>query len=241
MLFFVCFCLREHGETTKAELFNRAEDNPHKLQDKTRQPRAAATSRRRLEVSSNHGLGLGGVGRAGWSWGEAPGPYAELARSLRGAYANLAWHFQIPCAFWLLLCCATCELASHYNSHAMLHKHPKMLPEFRTVMPPTVQHVKAPPHMRISQVEGAAAMLPTKLSRLDFAIVLHHVCHIRHSVVETQQLRRRRPRGLRELFATGQLVKPFREPLRGLPRPEQEQHFQIHISSRILFIQLQSI
>ena len=124
-------------------------------------------------------MGLGSMGRAGWSWGEAPGPYAELARSLRGAYA---WHSQIPCAFWLLLCCATCEIAAHYKSHAMLHKHPTMLAEFRTV-------VSAPCQRRC----GASRRQRTRESRklrepqpcytqsfLDwtFAIVLHHVCHI---------------------------------------------------------------
>ena len=86
-------------------------------------------------------------------------------------------------------------------------------------------------------------MLAAKLSRLDSGIVLHHVCHIDKGPCHTLCLcpcysngnaTRRHPRGLREPFAIGQLVKPFHEPLRGLPRPKQEQHFQNNISSRIL-------
>ena len=66
----------------KSRAFQRAEDNPHKLQDKTHQPRAAATSRRRLEVNW---LGLG---RRGPGWLEL-GRGTRPLRSLRGAYAEL--------------------------------------------------------------------------------------------------------------------------------------------------------
>ena len=81
-LSFVCSQLREHGETTKAELFNV------RTSCRTRQAnRAAATSRRRLEV------GIFGI--MAWAWAAWAGlagagaRHSALTRSLRGAYAEL--------------------------------------------------------------------------------------------------------------------------------------------------------